>query len=144
MVADQDCGLAPGTGGGGGTAAPGRRAVDDVVVDEGGGVGELDRDRGRGHPVKAVFAQVRAEQDQGRPQTLASTRKEVGHGRRGGRVVVAKRAADHLLQPRQVGRDRPEGRIGSGTHRDRRRSPSGVPAKSQISWGGKVGSSPRG
>ena len=61
-----------------------------------------------------------------------------------GRVVVAKRAADHLLQPRQVGRDRPEGRIGSGTHRDRRRSPSGVPAKSQISWGGKVGSSPRG
>src|SRR3989304_3458072 len=84
-------GGAGGGAAGGGAAAAGIGAVDDVVVDEGGGVQELDRGGERHQQVEVVFPEAAGEEgESGAEELAAAARDQPQH--------LPQRGVVHLLE----------------------------------------------
>ncbi len=92
-------------------ASPDLRPVDHVVMDERGGMRELNRDRGRRQPSKVVASAFRREEHQCRADSLSPRRDEIGHRACDDIRVFFDQQAQVLLDGLQVTRDWTEGGV---------------------------------
>jgi hypothetical protein len=105
VVAHQQRGVVPPPGVGRGLSPPQRRPVHHVVVDQGGGVEQLDGAREPDRPGAAVSGQPGGQQQQHGPQALAAGRGDGGAHLLDQRHRGVELPADLLLHREQVGAD---------------------------------------
>ena len=120
VVAEHDRGRVAEGGGDRGVAAADRGVVDHVVVDEGRGVGQLNRGGGVEVGI-AQLTEAAGQEDQSRPQTLAAGAEELAHRARQRLTVGRDRLPDPGLEAVEVLRHRPED---AGHYRSSQRSTS--------------------
>ena len=89
-------------------AAAQRGVVDDVVVDEGGGVDELDHRGVEDGPIAFIAAQTRRHQQDGRADPFAAARLDVLADGRDQRDLRLDVAGELAIDPLEIGADRLE------------------------------------